>query len=72
MKIEIPCNGVKLLPYIHVHVFLISRLKKIQKKKARERAAKEVVVRELKQQGLHEDASNLLDDGRDEDLLFED
>ena len=57
-----------------VNLFLaVFRLKKIQKKKTKERVEKEIVAAERKAQGLiMEEAANLLEDDQDQDLLFND
>ncbi|XP_064601677.1 V-type proton ATPase subunit D-like [Liolophura sinensis] len=49
------------------------RLKKVQEKKKKVRKEKEAAALELKMQGIQmEEAANLLEDDKDEDLLFND
>ena len=48
------------------------RLKKIQKKKKEIRAEAETRKEDLKRQGIDVEGANLLEDTRDEDLLFDD
>lgn len=49
------------------------RLKKVQEKKKKVRKEKEAAALELKMQGIQiEEAANLLNDDKDEDLLFND
>lgn len=52
---------------------ILNRLKKIQKKKGERRAEEERQKKLMEKQGVNFDnVANLLEDSRDEDLLFED
>ena len=53
-------------------IFNISRLKKIQEKKKKIRAETEAKVAALKAKNQFQEASSLLNEERDEDLLFND
>ncbi len=55
-----------------MHLYCDTRLKKVQGKKKKDRAAAEAKKAALKAKGIDVEGANLLDDARDEDLLFED